>query len=105
MYNPPSLGKAVADTLQGKKNMSVYYPSGNGVDTDAVIKQFVDQLLFRERSWRSHSSPCAHFELRKTLFTMRKGNTAEMFDHDLANKKYENKEDGAELSMIWFVLL
>jgi hypothetical protein len=56
--------KAIADVLRKPKNMWVYDPSGSGVGNKSIIKQFVDQFLFHEESWRSPVMPCAIFELR-----------------------------------------
>jgi hypothetical protein len=53
VYDVDSVKGAIADATGRTKNKRVYYPSDKGVDKDAVIQQFLDQLLFREGNWRS----------------------------------------------------
>ncbi len=62
-----SVKTGITNTLEGTENIRVYYPSENGVDTNAFIKQFIDQLLFREGSWHSLTYPCVPFELSKAF--------------------------------------
>jgi len=92
VYDKNSVETAITDALNNNNNMRVYYPSGIGVDTNAIIKQFVDQLLYREGSWRQPSSPCARYELSKVFSMMCKDPTLEMFGDD--------QDDGEEGDMV-----
>jgi len=38
MYDPRSVKTVIADAFKGKENTRAYYPSGDGVDKDAVIQ-------------------------------------------------------------------
>jgi cobalamin biosynthesis protein CobT len=88
VYNPSSVKQAVADALKGKANPRVYYPSENGVDKVAVIDQFVNQLLFREGSWRSRGNPVSPFEMIAAHSTVSKNKTVKM--------QGDEKDDGEE---------
>jgi hypothetical protein len=70
VYDPRSVKQAIVDVLNGQENTRVYYPNQNCVDTNGLIVQFVNQLLFREGSYRSRSDPCACFELAKAFSIM-----------------------------------
>lgn len=67
----------------------MYYPSNEGVDKDAVMQQFVDQLLLREGYYRQLGNPCPPFELKRALKTIRKINVVRM-----PVKIFDNEEDG-----------
>jgi hypothetical protein len=90
VYDKNSVETAITDALNNN-NIWVYYPSENGVDTNAIIKQFVDQLLYREGSWCQPRYPCAPFELSKVFSMMCKDPTLEMFGDD--------QDDGEEGDM------
>jgi hypothetical protein len=112
VYDKKSVKTAVADALNSNVNMGVYYPSETGVDTNAIIKQFVYQLLFREGSWRSPGNPCAHFELSEVFSMMCKNPTLEMVGGDQDDGEEGDMGDRCELNdglifpfMIFFDLL
>jgi rRNA processing protein Krr1/Pno1 len=91
VYDVRSVKQVIADVLNGTENTRVYYPNGNTVDTNGLIRQFVDQLLFREGSWRSCANPRTNFELAKAFSIMSKDKTIEILDDDAY------KEDGQNL--------
>ncbi len=75
VYDLHKVKKPVADALKRKENPRVYYPSEDGVNKDAFVDQFTNQLLFREGSWRPRGNPCARFELHQALSIMLKNKT------------------------------
>ena len=93
VYDAQSVGTAIADALEHRVNMRVYYPKGEGVGNKAVIDQFVTQLLFRDGSCRSSSSPCAHFELVNAFSTMCNDKTLKMLDDDDADDEEDDADD------------
>jgi hypothetical protein len=99
VYDKNSVETAITDTLNNNNNnIRVYYPSEIGVDTNAIIKQFVDQILSREGSWRPPGNPCARFELIKVFSMMCKDPTLEMFRGDQDDGEKGDMGDRCELN-------
>jgi hypothetical protein len=96
VYDLRSVKMAIADALNGKENTRVYYPNGNGVDMDRLIVRFINQLLFREGSYRGRSSPCAPFELSTVFSIMCIDKTMEIFDNNAKNGEDENILDNSK---------
>jgi rRNA processing protein Krr1/Pno1 len=90
VYDVHSVRQVIVDVLNGTENARVYYPEGNTVDTNGLVVQFVDQLLFREGSWRSCAGPCANFELAKAFSIMSNDKTIEIFDDDAYKEGDQN---------------
>jgi len=97
VYDVDSVKGAIADAIRRTKNKRVYYPSDKGVDKNAVIQQFVDQLLFREGNWRSLNWSCAPFELDAAFSKVDKVNVVEMSNEDIDDEEDGNIGDEGEL--------
>jgi hypothetical protein len=78
VYDVDSVKGAIADAIGRTKNKRVYYPIDKGVYKDAVIQQFVDQLLLSsmQPSLRSTRSMSWRFPMR--IQTMKKIETSVM---------------------------
>ena len=105
VYDIKLVETAIADALNNNNNMGMYYPSEISVDANAIIKQFVDQLLSREGSWRQSSHSCAHFELSQVFSIMCKDPTLEMFDSDHDDGEEGDMSDRCELNYGVFFFL
>jgi len=97
VYDVDSVKGAIADAIGRTKNKRVFYPSDKGVDKDAVIQQFVDQLLFREGYWHSPNQSCVPFELTGAFSQIGKVNAVEMSDQDTDDEEDGNIGDEGEL--------
>jgi hypothetical protein len=100
VYDENSVETAIADALNNNNNnMRVYYPSEtDDDDMNAIIKQFVDQLLSREGSWRPPGNPCARFELSTVFSMICKDPTLEMFGGDQDDGEEGDIGDRCELN-------
>ena len=53
VYDKGSVKEAIVDALQGKNSTGVYFRSEDVADNNALVQQFVSQLLLHEGSWRN----------------------------------------------------
>ncbi len=97
-YNKESVKKAVVDALDGKKNPRVYYLSTDGVDKDALIEQFLNQLFFKEGHWRTSAHPCVPYEISAANTTISRHKTVGVLDDD-ANDDDDNDDDDEDDNM------
>ena len=104
LFDKGSVKEAIADALNSRKNIRVYYPSENGVDKDVLLDQFVNQLLFREGSWRREGFPCARFELNRAFSIITNNKTIEELGGDLDDESDEDIEAKRELFIPLFSL-